>query len=129
MTIAPFAMIERAVKEMVEARHPAAAGKVGGDLSYSGTGLYVWLGLIPGAGFANQTSGEWSLDLDVFETSYAAAMEAALAIEAALLPGRFQGTQMNIDIVTGGGPAEVPWEDEGVYRVSAVYTFSARRSG
>lgn len=129
MSIQPFAPIEVAAKEMVEARYPAAAGKVGGDLSYSGTGLYVWIGLIPGAGQADQKFGQWALDIDVFGTDYMETMQQALDIEAALLPGRFTGSAMVVDLVTGGGPSEVPWDDETVYRISGLYTFTARRSG
>jgi len=129
VTVQPFAPIEFAVKEMIEARYPAAVGKVGGDLSYDGTGLYVWIGLIPGSGFADQTDGQWSLDVDVFGTDYNETMRAALAIEAGILPGRYSAAEMNIDTVSGGSPAEVPWDDEAVYRISAVYTFTARRSG
>lgn len=129
MTINAFPLIEIAVREMIEARYPAAVGKTGGDLSYDGEDLYVWVSLIPGSGAADQTSGQWSLDIDVFGKNYIETMNHALVIEAGLLTGMFQGSQMNVDTVSGGGPAEVPWDDETVYRISAVYTFTARRSG
>lgn len=131
MTIKPFDLIEMAVKELIEAKYPAAEGKVGGDLSYtSDQDLYVWIGLIPGGGSADQIEGTWAVDIDTFAPSYAAAMTHALALEAMLLPGRHVTDSMRVDnVYQNAAPAEVPWDDEGAFRISATYVFTARRPG
>ena len=132
MTIQPFGLIEMAVKELIEAKYEPAEGKVGGDLSYDGTSdLYVWIGLIPGGGSADQIEGTWAVDIDCFGTSYGEAMTHALALEAMLLtPGGHVTPTMRVDSVfENSAPAEAIWEDDGVFRISGTYVFSARRSG
>lgn len=128
----PFPMVERAVKELIEAKYEPALGKVGGDLSYeAGDGLYVWISLIPG-GSSDQVYGEWVLDIDTFGDSYGDAMTAALALEAALVGPRHVTSVMRLDNCyqnPGSGPAERPWDDESVFRIGATYVFTARRSG
>lgn len=131
MTIQPFSLIEVAIKDLIEAKYEPAAGNVGGDLSYSGQDLYVWIGLIPGGGAADQIEGTWAVDIDAFAATYGEAMTHALAIEAMLLaPGGHRTDTMRVDSVyESSSPAEVPWDDEGSYRISATYVFSARRPG
>lgn len=126
----PFPMIEKAVKELIETKHPAAVGKVGGDFSYEpDQDFYVWLGLIPG-GSTTQVDGEWIVDVDVFAASYGAAMEKALALEAVLVGPRHVTSVMRVDnCYQNEGPAERPWDDETVFRIGATYAFTARRAG
>lgn len=128
MTINPFPLVERAVKELIEAKYEPAVDKVGGDLSYvPGSGLYVWIGLIPG-GSADEIEGEWILDIDVFGDAYGPAMTHALAIEAALVGPRHVTSVMRLDnCYQNQGPAERPWDDDSVFRIGATYVFTARR--
>lgn len=130
MTINPFPLIEMALKELIETKYPAAAGKVGGDLSYSpGDGLYVWLGLVPG-GSSDQIEGTWIVDIDTFGDSYASAMQSSLDVEAVIVGRRHVTSIMRLDnCYQNLGPSERPWDDEGVFRVGATYVFTARRSG
>jgi hypothetical protein len=126
MTVKPFPMVEMAVKELVETYEPAS-GHTGGDLSYDGVGLYFWLALVPG-GSADQIEGDWTLDIDVFAPSYAEAMTAALDLEAVLVGPRKVTSVLRLDnCYQNSGPSERPWDDENVYRIGAVYTFTARR--
>ncbi len=127
----PFALVEIALKDLIEDIYAPASGRVGGDLSYDGEAeLYVFIGLVPGGGRTNQIEGEWAVDIDCFSPTYGQAMEHALALEALLLRGRFPGADMIIDSVfQNESPSERPWEDENVARVGATYVFSARRSG
>lgn len=128
MTAKPFAMVEMAVKEIVE-RYEPAQGNVGGDLSYAGKDLYVWIGLVPG-GSTTEIDGEWTVDIDVFAPSYGAAMQAALDLEPVLLARRHVTATMRLDgTYQNEGPAERPWDDETVFRIGATYTFTARRTG
>lgn len=132
MTIQPFGLIEMAVKQLIEAIYPAAEDKVGGDLSYTaGQELYVWIGLIPGGGSTDEIEGTWAVDIDVFGDSYGTAMTHALALEALLLrPGGHRTATMRVDTVSqNSSPAEGPWDDDGTYRISATYVFTARRTG
>ena len=131
MTIQPFPLIELAVKELIEAKYPAAAGKVGGDLSYRrGDALYVFVGLVPGGGSTDNTTGQWTVDIDVLAPSYATAMTHALALEALLIPGRHSTSIMRLDSVfQNSAPSERPWDDESAYRIGSTYVFTARRSG
>lgn len=127
--IIPFPMVEAAVKEVIETKYPAAANKVGGDLSYlPGSGLYVWISLIGGS--TTQVDGQWSLDIHVFGDSYSAAMNNALAIEALLVGSLHVTSTMILDNCTQNqAPAEIIWDDDSVYRIGAIYSFSARRKG
>ena len=130
MTVTPFPMIERALKELIVQRYPAAEGRLGGDLSFeSGDGLYVWYALVGGS--SDQIEGEWIVDIDVFGDSYGAAMDAALALEAGLLGKTYARTElMRIDNISQNEvPVERPWDDELVFRIGATYVFTARRTG
>lgn len=122
-------MVEKAVKELIETGYEPALGKVGGDLSYTGSGLYVWIGLVPG-GTSDEIEGEWILDVDCFGQTYGAAMDAALDLETVLIGRRKVTSVMLLDSCTQNeGPSERPWDDETSYRVGATYVFTARRSG
>lgn len=124
----PFPMIEMALKELIEAKYEPAEGHTGGDLSYSGEELYVWLGLVPG-GSSDEIEGDWIVDVDCFAPSYAAAMQAALDLEAVLLVRRHVTSTMRLDnTYQNASPAERPWDDETAFRVGATYTFTARRA-
>lgn len=129
MTVNPFPLVEKAVKELVEAKYPAAVGKVGGDLSYTpDQDFYVWIGLIPG-GQTTEVDGTWIVDLDVFSTSYSDAMTRALAIEALLIGPRHVTATMRLDnCYQNAAPSDRPWDDDTVYRVGATYVFTARRT-
>ncbi len=126
----PFPMVEMAVKELVETKYTPAEGKVGGDADFApGVDLYVMLNLVPG-GSADQIEGEFILDIDCFSSTYAGAMNAALALEAALVGPRHVTSVMRLDnCYENVGPAERPWDDESTYRVGATYVFTARRQG
>lgn len=125
----PFPMVEKAVKEIIE-RYEPADGKVGRDPNFdSDVDIYVMLDLVPG-GSTTQLNGEWVLDIDVFSTTYNVAMGHALALEALLVRPRHVTTVIRLDnCYENLGPAERPWDDDGVYRVGATYVFTARRSG
>lgn len=131
MPINPFPLIEVAVKDVIEQKYPLSDGKVGGDLSYeSGQDLYVFVGLVPGSGSTDETTGEWAVDIEVFAPSYASAMTHSLALEALLLPGRHATSSMILDnVYQNTSPSERPWDDDSVFRVGATYVFTGRRSG
>lgn len=127
--LAPFAMVEKAVQELIEAKYAPAAGNTGGDLAYDGSSpLYVWIGLMTGS--TTEIDGSWVVDVDCFATSYGAAMRAALDLEAILLGRRHVTSTMRLDSSSQNeSPVERPWDDENVYRVGATYVFTARRTG
>ena len=131
MSIKPFPMIEKAIKEvLVQHYEPADDANTGGDLDVDkiNAGTYFWIGLIPGAGSTDETSGQWMADLDVFGSNYAEASGHALALEALLLAGRFTTSEMIIDnVYQNSSPAEGPWDNDAVFRISASYVFTARR--
>lgn len=126
----PFPMIERAVKALIETKYAEADGRVIGDFSYTaGDGFAVWIGLVPG-GAADQTEGEWVVDVDVFADTYNEAMGRSLMLETVLIGARHVTEVMRIDnVYQNASPAERPWDDEQVFRVGATYTVTARRSG
>lgn len=126
----PFALVERALKELIEAKYEPARGKVGGDPSYvTGQDLFVWVALVPG-GATDQVYGDWTVDIDVLAPTYGGAMTAALDLEAALVGPRHVTSVMRLDnCYQNEGPAPRPWDDETVYRIGATYVFTARRSG
>lgn len=129
--LTPFGMIEKALVALLESGFGAPEGSVGGDLSYDATvdDYYIWLGLVTGSTTA--IDGEWTIDIDVFDSRYGQAMEKALAIEAFLLkPGGHRTAVMRLDRVSQNEvPIERPWGDDNAFRVGATYTFTARRSG
>ena len=130
-SIQPFPSIEKALKWVIEQKYPEANGNVGGDLQGvpdDGT-IYVWLGLIPGAGVSTKTEGQWAIDVDVFARDYNSAMMHANNIEAMLFDSPHRTPEVIIDSVFGGSPAERPWDDDNAYRVGATYTLTARRKG
>ena len=129
MTTTPFPMIEKAVKELIETKYPAANGKVGGDLSYvAGDGLYVRIALIPG-GRSDRVNGQWSLDIETFGDTYSSAMQSSLDLEAVLVGPRHVTSVMRLDnCYQNSSPSERPWDDDAVYRVGAIYVFTGRRS-
>lgn len=129
MTLTPFKMVEKAVKELIETKYPIAEGKVGGDPSYEvGDDLYVWISLVGGS--TTEIDGQWFLDIDVFAPSYGAAMDHALALEALLLARRHVTSVMRLDSTfQNEAPADRPWEEDGTFRIGASYGFTARRSG
>lgn len=126
----PFPMIEKALRSLIETKYPEADGKVGGDLSYApGSGFRVWIGLVPGGG-ATEIDGEWIVDIDVFADSYTEAMGRALMLETLLIGARHVTETMRLDnVYQNETPTERPWDDEQAFRVGAVYTVTARRSG
>lgn len=126
-----FKPIELTIKALIEARLAGATGRVGGDLSYTADqDFYVWIGLIPGGGSSDRTSGTWTADIDVFGTSYLDSMRRALELEDVLLNARgFRHDGQQIDVVfQSANPHEGFWDDDAVTRISATYVFSARRS-
>lgn len=127
----PFAMVEKALRELISAKMEVPPAAVGGDLSYDAStdDFYIWLGLVGGSTTA--VDGEWIVDIDVFDNHYGQAMERALAIEAMLLTrGGHRTSLMRLDgAVQNEIPMERPWEDDNAYRIGATYTFTARRSG
>jgi hypothetical protein len=124
VSTAPFPAIERAVKEILERNAP---GKVGGDLSYErGGGHYVWFALLDGS--TSQLDGEWIFDIDVFADNYSEAMARARAIEALLIGPRVVTSVMRFDnVYQNSTPKELPWPDDGVFRIGATYVFTGRR--
>lgn len=128
----PFPLVERAVRELIETKRPDLVDKVDADLTYDPASgePYVFIALIPGAGQTDEVEGEWSLDIEVFAPHYGTAMELALALEAELVGPKHRTSSMILDGCTQNeAPAERPWDDDAAYRVGAVYTFTARRSG
>lgn len=128
MSINPFPIVQKALKELIETRYEPAQDKVGGDLSYTrDQDLYVWIGLIRGS--TTEIDGEWSVDVDVFGTDWNATMGHALALEAILLERRHVTSVMRLDRThQNESPADRPWDDDEVYRIGATYTFTARRT-
>lgn len=128
----PFAMIEVSASEMLtDLVEDITDELIGGDLSYDGEkDFYVWIGLV--GGLSDETSGQWSVDIDVFDSTYGQAMNRCLEIEAALLGAKGHQTQgMIIDrVYQNEAPTERPgWDEESSYRVGATYVFTARRRG
>lgn len=129
MTIAAFPMVEKAVRQVIEAGMPDAVGKTGGDPGYeSGDDFFIWISLIPG-GSTTEIDGQWYVDIDVLAPSYAKAMRVALDLEPVLLARRHVTPTMRLDSTTQNeAPSERPWDDDAVYRVGAVYVLTARRT-
>ena len=131
-TIQPFPSIEKALKQVIEMNYPEANGHTGGDLQtvpVDGS-IYVWLGLVPGGGVNDQTSGQWTIDVDVFARDYNSAMMHASGIEAMLIDSPHRTDEIIIDSVfQNQSPTERPWDDDSVYRVGATYVLTARRKG
>lgn len=131
-TIQPFPSIEKALKWVIESNYPEANGHVGGDLQgipVDGS-IYVWLGLVPGGGVNDRTSGQWTVDVDVFARDYNSAMMHASGIEVMLLESPHRTDEIIIDSVfQNQSPVERPWDDDNVYRVGATYVLTARRKG
>lgn len=123
----PFPMIEKAVRELVE-RYDPADGKTGGDPDFTPpVDLFVMISLVPG-GSTTEVEGDWIVDIDVFGSSYASAMQHALALEPVLIGSRKVTSTLRIDnCYQNQGPAERPWDDENTYRIGATYAFTARR--
>lgn len=124
-----FAMVEKAVRQVIETGMPAAVGKTGGDPGYeAGDDFFIWISLIGGQ--TDEINGQWSLDVDVLAPSYGAAMQTALDLEPVLLARRHVTETMRLDnTFQNESPSERPWADESVYRVGAIYSFTARREG
>lgn len=129
--LAPFPMVEKALKELLSVKMSVPVDSVGGDLSYDASvdDFYIWLGLVGGS--TSEIDGLWTVDIDVFDNHYSQAMTRALVIEAALLKrGGHRTTLMLLDNVSQNeSPMERPWEDDNAYRIGATYTFLARRTG
>ena len=127
--IKPFPIVQKALKELIEAKYEPAEGKVGGDLSYERSqDLYVWIGLVSGS--TDELEGEWAVDIDVFGTDWNATMGHALALEALLLARRHVTSVMRLDNTRQNeSPVDRPWDDDSVYRIGATYVFTARRPG
>ena len=124
----PFPLVEKAVKELIETKYPAAANNIGGDLAYDGDELYVYINLMTGS--SDQLGGEWVLDIDCFAPSYIEARQHALLIESVLLGPRHVTSTMRLDNCTQNeSPVERPWNVEDQFRVGATYVFTARRTG
>lgn len=123
-----FTPIEEAIREVIEQWYP---GKTGGDLSYErGDGLLIVISQVPGAGRTDETSGQWTIDLDVFGDEYLPTMDICLDIEAKLIGQAHRTTNMIIDkIVQTMAPASLPWEDSSVTRLGSGYVLTARRRG
>lgn len=131
--IQPFGMIETAVMQMITEAMPEAENLIGGDLSYDAEDdFYIWIGQVPGGGFSDETSGQWTIDIDVFDSTYGQAMRRSLDLEAIMLRrGGRRTSEMLIDsIVQNASPSERPWDDdESAYRVGGTYVLTARRRG
>jgi hypothetical protein len=126
--IQPFALVEVAIKELIESKYEPAAGKVGGDPGFepSTVDLFVEISLVFGA--TDPTTGEWTVDIDCYGRDYAATMQHALNLEAVLIGPRHVTETMRIDnVYQNEAPAERPWDDDGVFRIGATYVFTARR--
>lgn len=125
----PFKMVERAIQQHLEANVPDAQDRVGGDPGYEpGDDFWIWISLLGGR--TDEINGLWTVDVDVLARSYALAMDISLLAEAALLSRRIVTPTMRLDrSFQNEAPSERPWGDDSVYRVGAVYVFSARRTG
>lgn len=129
-TIQPFPSIEKALKQVIEEKYPEANGNVGGDLQGvpADGSIYVWLGLVPGGGISDKTTGQWTIDVDVFARDYSSAMMHANNIEAMLLDAPHRSDQVQIDSVfCNANSAVKPWDDDTAYRIGATYVLTARR--
>ena len=129
MTIKPFPIVQKALKELIETKYEPAEGKVGGDLSYErDQDLYVWIGLVSGS--TNELEGVWVVDVDVFGTDWGVTMDHALALESVLLARRHVTSILRLDNTRQNeSPVDRPWDDDSAYRIGATYVFTARRPG
>lgn len=132
MTLQPFGMVERAVKQVIAEKMPDTVGKIGGDLSFDAAidDFYVFIALVPGGGNGT-VFGDWAVDVEVFDQNYTQAMRRALQLEAILIsPGGHRTAEMRLDFGSQNEyPAERPWDDESSARIGATYVFTARRPG
>lgn len=130
MTIQPWPIVEKAIRELVEDKYAPADGHAGGAPSYeAGDDIYVWISRVPGGG-SDEISGEWIVDIDCFAPTFGEAMTHANALEAIFLARMHSTSVMNLDRTRQNeSPTERPWDDESVSRVGATYVFTARRSG
>jgi len=122
-------MVEKALRELVEAKYVPAAGNVGGDPSFdpATVDLFVEITLIHGQ--TDQIDGEWTVDVDTYGRSYNTAMGHALGLEAALIGPRHVTSVMRLDnVYQNEAPSERPWDDDGVFKIGATYVMTARRT-
>lgn len=110
--------------------HPA---RVGGD--FPGPELvdpwYIRIDRVPGGRFG-RIQGYDVVDLEVFSTDYARAESLAFALEALALgyPHVVEvgDRKVVLDSVSQNvGVADLPWEDDSVYRLGATFAITARR--
>lgn len=131
MDITPFKPIEKTVRALIEAKHPDTVGRTGGDLSYTpDQPFYVFISGVPGGATADELTGTWAVDIEVFDTSWTQAVNRLLAIEATLVGVRgFRHDGQQIDrVFINTSAGDRPWDDDTVHRIGGTYVFSARRS-
>lgn len=130
MNIRPFAPIERAVRDLIQRDFTPLPEGIGRDLPGDFVGTYVRIERTGGS--ADRIQGDFLLDIEVFHTSYSRA-ESTLSALGALLLGyphtvEVDGRRVTFDrVVENVGPQEIPWEDDNVYRLHAMYVITARR--
>lgn len=130
--VVAFSPIEKVVKKIIEAKWAPSVGKIGGELAYvQGTGLYIYISQVTGGGWTTATSGQWTLDIDVFGDDKNTAFNNALALEAALSEGPYRSHDgIFVDhFINSMSASQLPWEDENVTRVGSIWVVTARRSG
>lgn len=112
------------------ADHPE---RVGGDLAYDAAAMpwFIRIDRVPG-GSAGRLEGRTVIDLEVFSGDYLLAESVAFDLEALALGYphvvEVEGRKVVFDDVTQNvGVADLPWEDDSVYRLGATYVITARR--
>jgi hypothetical protein len=137
----PQTSMERAVLALLErdfvtrdgvrlADHPE---RVGSDFAFvrGTTPWFIRIDRIPG-GNSGRIEGRTVIDLEVFSDDYLLAESVAFDLEALALGYphvvEVEGRKVVFDDVTQNvGVADLPWEDDSVYRLGATYVITARR--
>lgn len=131
MTIAPFPVVDTAVRSLLVTEFTEINGRVGGSASYAaGQDPYIRIEQSPGGG-TSVNGGEWAFDVAVWDDNLINAKRIANNLEAFLLArrGAKHGGMIIDRIYSNQVPSPRPTTDPKVFEIGTVYVFVARRSG
>lgn len=131
----PFGSPEKVLKALIlglETDTPIDPAWVGGDFAFNPATMPWYIRIDRVGGRSGQHQGEFTVDLEVFGLDYQATESVAFALEALVL-GYPHGVEVDgqktviDDVFQNEGVDELPWEDDGVYRLGATYVLTLRR--
>ena len=132
----PYPSAERALRALIlnlETDTPVTRALVGGDFRYNPNTMpwYIRVDRVPG-GRGGQIQGEQAVDIEVFSRDYLVADSLAFALDALVLGYphvvEVDDRKVVLDrVFQNMGPADLPWEDDSVFRIGATYSITVRR--